>query len=152
VIVPYTLCPVRVPIPGLGGALAVPRPLLPLRITGHGGSALRDGCLDSGADETLLDPTLAPSLGVDLTTAPQRALHLVGRGTIHCCYAAVTLRITDGVAETYEWNAVIAFAPFRVIRSLLGFAGFLQFFDHWHRTADLELTLVPNRNFPGRRI
>jgi hypothetical protein len=121
-------------------------------VTGPSGSALRDGCLDSGADETLLDPTLAPSLGVNLTTALEREIHLVGRGTIRCRYAHLTLRITDGVAETYEWDSLIAFAPFRLHRCLLGFAGFLQFFDHSHRTADLEVTLLPNRNLAGQRI
>ena len=151
-IVPYTLCPLRAPIPGLGGAMAVPRPLLPLRVTGPHGSAVRDGCLDTGADETLLDPTMAPSLGVNLATADERPIHLVGRGLIRCRYSSVVLRITDGLAETYEWQAVVAFAPFRVLRCLLGYAGFLHFFDAHFRSADQEVILLPNAQFSGRRI
>ena len=89
---------------------------------------------------------------MDLTTTLERDINLVGRGIIRCRYAAVTLRITDGRAEAYEWEATVAFAPFRVLRCLLGFAGFLQFFDHSHRTPDLEVIILHNRNCPGRRI
>jgi hypothetical protein len=111
---------------------------------------LRDGHLDTGADETLFDPTIAASVGVDLTQAPERSIHLVGRGVIRCRYAAVTMRITDGLRETYEWSALVAFSPFRLHRSLLGFAGFLQFFNAEFRGADQEAQLLPNQLFPGQ--
>ncbi len=148
----YTPCPVRTPVPALGGAAILPRPLLAVRITGPSGSRLRDGLLDTGADETILDPSVAPLIGVDLTQALEREVHLVGRGRIRCRYAAVQLHISDGVAETYEWDTVVGFAPFPVLRGLLGFAGFLQFFDADFRGADQEVTLLPNTLFVGRRI
>lgn len=148
----YTLCPVRTPIPALGGALSIPRPLLPLRITGPSGSRLRDGLVDTGADETILDPSVAPLIGVDLNQALEREVNLVGRGRVRCRYASVELRITDGLAETYEWDTVVGFAPFPLLRSLLGFGGFLQFFDAAFRGADQEVTLLPNSLFSGRRI
>ena len=151
-IIRYTPCPVRTPVPALGGGMVIPRPLLALRITGPSGSRLRDGLLDTGADETILDESVAPLIGVDLRQALTREVHLVGRGRIHCHYAPVQLRITDGVAETYEWDAVVGFAPFPVLRGLLGFAGFLQFFDAAFRGAAEELTLQPNALFSGRRI
>jgi hypothetical protein len=151
-IVRYTPCLVRTPVPGLGGATVVPRPLLAVRITGPSGSRLRDGLLDTGADETILDPSVAPLIGVDLSQAPQREVNLVGRGRILCRYASVQLRITDGKAKTYEWDTIVGFAPFPVLRGLLGFAGFLQFFDAHFRGADQEVTLLPNALFPGRRI
>jgi len=100
---------------------------LSVRITGPAGSRLRDGLLDSGSDETILDPFVAPLIGVDLSQALEREINLIGRGRIHCRYASVQLRITDGVAETYEWETIVGFAPFPVLRNLLGFAGFLQF-------------------------
>ncbi len=151
-IVRYTPCLVRTPVPALGGATILPRPLLPVRITGPSGSRLRDGLLDTGADETIVDPSVAPLIGVDLSQALQREINLVGRGRIRSRYASVQLRITDGVSETYEWDAVVGFAPFPVLRSLLGFAGFLQFFDAHFRGADQEVTLLPNFLFSGRRI
>ena len=151
-IIRYTLCPVRSPVPALGGATSIPRPLLAVRITGPTGSRLRDGLLDTGADETILDPTVAPQIGVDLSKGVEREVNLVGRGVIRCRYAPVQLRITDGVAETYEWDTIVGFAPFPILRCLLGFAGFLQFFDADFRGGDLEVILQPNATFPGRRI
>jgi hypothetical protein len=62
------------------------------------------------------------------------------------------LRITDGIGETYEWNTFVGFAPFPLVRSLLGFAGFMQFFDVTFRGADENVTLLPNSAFTGRRI
>ena len=144
--------PVRSGVPGLAGAIIVPRPILAVQITGPTGSRLRDGLLDTGADETILDPSVAPLLGVDLTQAAEREVHLVGRGAIRCRYALVKLRITDGVSETYEWDAVVGFAPFPLLRNLLGFAGFLQFFDANFRGAAEELILIPNAAFSGRII
>jgi hypothetical protein len=151
-IIRYTHCPVRTPIPALGGATMIPRPIVAVRITGPSGSRLRDGLLDSGADETILDPSVAPLIGVDLSQALEREINLVGRGRIHCRYASVQLRITDGIAETYEWDTIVGFAPFPILRGLLGFAGFLQFFDAAFRGADQEVTLLPNALFSGHRI
>ena len=151
VILRYTSCPVNSPIPGLSGAKVVPRPLLAVLVSGPAGSRLRDGVLDTGADETLLDPSVAPLIGVDLNQAFVRNVNLVGRGRIHCRYAPVTLCITDGLAERYEWDAVVAFAPFPVLRSLLGYAGFLRYFNTDFLTDDEEIILRPNRYFAGRR-
>jgi hypothetical protein len=147
----YTNCAVRTPIPALGRAM-IPRPILAIRISGPSGSRLRDGLLDTGADETILDPSVASQIGVDLSKALERELNLVGRGRIRCKYAPVQLRITDGIAETYEWDTVVGFAPFPVLRGLLGFAGCLQFFDAAFRGADQEVALFPNASFSGRRI
>jgi hypothetical protein len=132
--------------------MTIPRPLLPVRITGPSGSRLRDGLLDTGSDETILDPSVATQIGVDLSQAVEREINLVGRGPIRCRYVTVQLQITDGVSETYLWDAVIGFAPFPSLRSLLGFAGFLQFFDAAFRGADQEIELLPNVLFPGQRI
>ena len=148
----YTPCRVRTPVPALGGGTIMPRPILAIRITGPSGSRLRDGLLDTGADETILDPSVAPLVGVDLSNALEREVNLVGRGRIPCRYALVQLRITDGIAETYEWDTIVGFAPFPVLRGLLGFAGFLQFFDAAFCGANQEVILLPNALFSGRRI
>jgi hypothetical protein len=151
-IIRYTPCPVRTPVPALGGATLVPRPLLALRITGPSGSRLRDSLLDTGADETIVDPSVAPLIGVDLSQAREREINLIGRGRIRCRYASVQLWISDGVAETYEWDTIVGFAPFPLLRGLLGLAGFLPFFNADFRGADQEVTLLPNPLFTGRRI
>jgi hypothetical protein len=151
-IVRYTPCPVNSGVPALAGALIVPRPLLAVLITGPSGCHLHDGLLDTGADETILDPSLATVIGVDLSQAVVRNVHLVGRGAIRCRYAPVKLRITDGILETYEWEAIVGFAPFPLVRNLLGFGGFLQFFDANFRGAAEEVILFPNAAFSGRVI
>ena len=151
-IVRYSQCPVNSGVPALAGALIVPRPLLAVLFTGPTGYRLDDGLLDTGADQTILDPSLAPAIGVDLNQAVDRELYLVGRGRIRCRYAPVKLRITDGVLETYEWDTVVGFAPFPLVRNLLGFGGFLQFFDATFRGAAEEVVLFPNSAFSGRII
>jgi hypothetical protein len=130
----------------------VPRPIVAVTIAGPTGSRPRDGLLDTGADETLLDPSIAPLIGIDLSQAIQRDVHLVGRGSIRCRYAPVKLRITDGILETYEWDTIVGFAPFPLLRNLLGFGGFLQFFDANFRGAAEEVILFPNAAFSGRII
>ena len=151
-IVRYTRCPVRSGVPALAGAMIVPRPILPVQTIGPGGARLRDGLLDTGSDETVLDPTIASLIGVDLNQAVERGIHLVGRGQIRCRYAPVKLRISDGVGETYEWDTIVGFAPFPLLRCLLGFAGFLQYFDASFRGAAEEVELLPNALFAGRII
>ena len=69
-IVRYTPCPVRAGAPALAGSLIVPRPIVAVQITGPSGYRLHDGLLDTGADETILDPSVAPFIGVDLNRQP----------------------------------------------------------------------------------
>jgi hypothetical protein len=111
---------------------------------------LRDGLLDTGSDETIFPLAVAQRIGIDLTGAPTRGVQLFGRGVIQCRYAWVELRITDGHQETYEWTALIGFVSFPLVRALLGYAGFLQFFDLTFRGANQEAVLFPNGTFPGR--
>jgi aspartyl protease len=151
-IVRYTPCPVNSGVPALAGAFIVPRPFLAVQITGPSGFRLIDGLLDTGADETILNPSIAPLVGIDLSLAIQRNVHLVGRGSIRCRYAPVKLRITDGILETYEWDTIVGFAPFPLLRNLLGFGGFLQFFDANFRGEVEEVVLFPNTAFKGRVI
>jgi len=123
-----------------------------VEIKGPAGSAFRDGLLDTGADDTVFPEQWATNLGLNLTSLPQFSINLAGRGVLTCRYATVTLRLTDGVGETYEWDAVVGFVPVPIRAALLGHAGFLQFFDVSFLGADREILLAPNRSFTGRRI
>jgi hypothetical protein len=141
------------PLPALGGSLIRPRPILAVRIAGPGQAWLRDGLLDSGSDDTVFEDAIAALIGLDLRDAEERELGIVGRPQpVRCRYAAVNLRITDGLRETYEWKAVVGFVATRLRYSLLGYAGFLQYFDAEFRGADREAILIPNRSFPGVRM
>ncbi len=151
-IIPYMWGRAPVPLPSLGGSRIRYRPLLSVRVTGPGHSVLRDGFLDTGSDDLVFPETVAQNIGLDLTTAPRLKLSLAGRGIQTGRFAAVSLRITDGLSETYEWSAVAGFVAIPQFKPLLGYACFLQFFDAHFRGADREVTLLPNASFPGRRI
>jgi hypothetical protein len=129
------------------------RPVIAIRLTGPSDTTLRDALVDTGADETVFPESLAHFLGVDLLQAEERQLVLGGRPQpIRCRYAAVQLRITDAITDTYEWTAVVGFVAARLSYSLLGHAGFLEYFDAEFRGADRELVLNANRAFPGIRL
>jgi hypothetical protein len=148
VIFPYLPLPTKAPVPSLGGAMVRYRPVVPVRIFGPLGSRLLDGCLDCGSDDTILPLSLARKLGIDLTGAPQGEAHPVGGTIIPYVYAAVTLRVSDGV-ETYEWQATVGFIDLPLRWALLGHAGFLDFFDTELRGAAREVVMTANSHFSG---
>ncbi len=147
----YLLDRAQVPQVALGGGVVRPRPIIPIRITNAtGNSLLLDGHLDTGADDTVFPAWVAASIGLDLTTAPFQDIHLAGRGQpFRAHYGSVLLRLTDGLQQSYEWPAMVAFVPVPLRRPLLGYAGCLQFLDAEFRGADQEVILLPNISFPG---
>jgi hypothetical protein len=145
---PYLVGRARLPQPSLGGSLWRSRPIIAVRLIGPGADRLTDGLLDTGADDTVFPEWVATLVGVDLTQAEERQVGLAGRKPIHCRYASVRLRITDG-STIYEWVALVGFVTVSLSRPLLGHAGFLQFFDAEFHGANQEVILTPNRSFPG---
>jgi hypothetical protein len=121
-----------------------------VQILGPAGSRLIDGHLDTGSDDTVFPQWLAPLLGVDLSQASEQDIHLTGRGqSFRAQFLPLELRISDG-QETCQWQAIVGFVPLPLRRALLGYAGFLQFFDAEFRGADRQVVLTPNPTFPGR--
>jgi hypothetical protein len=109
-----------------------------------------DGLLDTGSDDTVFEDWGAAAIGVDLSQSPERHVGLVGRSNmVHCRYAPVQLRITDGIRETCQWTTLVGFVTTHLRYSLLGYAGFLQFFDAEFRGTSREVVLRPNGSFPG---
>jgi hypothetical protein len=151
--IPYVLFTASAPLPSLGGGVVRGRPIMPARVYGPTGDTLIDGFLDTGADDVILPAWVAPMVGIDLLPIPEHPIHLAGRPhPVRCRFASVTLRITDGFQEMYEWPGVVGFAPVPMKRGLFGHAGFLQFFDANFRGAARETILTTNGAFPGRRI
>jgi predicted aspartyl protease len=108
----------------------------------------RQGLLDTGADDTVFPEALAATLGLDLSQAPVGGLTAAGGALFPVRYAQVTLRLTDG-QEFREWPACVGFTSAPLRMSLLGFAGFLQFFTATFH-GDLEkVELTINRLYPG---
>jgi len=146
----FSYLPARVSRPRatLGGGQVRHRPVVPFRVTGPTGFLVRDGLLDTGADETVLEEWMAGYLGIDLSGTPEQPVNLVGRpGTIACRYATVELLITD-FRETFRWSALVGFVPLKLQYQLLGQAGCLEFFDAEFRGPDRAVILTPNPSGP----
>jgi hypothetical protein len=150
VIFPYLPLPTKGPVPSLGGATVRYRPIVSVRVFGSSGSRLYDGCLDCACDDTIFPLSLARKRGIDLSGAPQGEAIPVGGLMIPYSYAAVPLRLSDGL-ETFDWQAMVGFVDLPLRWALLGHAGFLDFFDTELRGARREVVLIPNSRFPGTR-
>ena len=151
--VPYLLARAKSALPSLTGSFIRPRPVVAVRISGPRRSVLVDGLLDTGSDDTVFEEWVATAIGVELTHAQERQVGLVGRSKlIRCRYASVQFRITDGIQETYDWTTLVGFVSTPLRYSLLGYAGFLQFFDVEFLGSAREVVLVPNASFPGGRV
>ena len=147
----YKIIPVPHSVVTLGGRWSRPRALLPIAVIGPANTSAVDGYLDTGADDTVFSERLAARIGVDLSNAPVGQATTATLTNAPVRYAQVTLRLTDG-KEQREWPAWVGFTPGKLQSPLLGFAGFLQFFDANFLGADREVILEANRSFPGRRL
>ena len=136
------------PIPSLAGRADRPRPLLAVGVIGPAGTVVRDGLLDTGADDTVFHESIAARVGIDLTNAPSGSAIGVGASPVSVRYAAVHLRIV-GLQERRERPAWVGFMAAPLRRPLLGYAGFLQFFDATFRGAREEVELTVNPHYPG---
>src|SRR5204863_8426585 len=116
------------PIVSLGGRHERPKPVIAVALLTAHDTVTRDCLLDTGADDTTFPEDVAKKLGIDLSNAPSGSASGVGMGPYSVRYAKVTLRITDG-QEQREWEGWVGFTSARLHRPLLGYAGFLQFFD-----------------------
>lgn len=144
----YMPLPTRRPVPSLGGAMLRYRPIVPVGVSGPLGLRFVDSCVDCGSDDTIFPLSLARKLGIDLAGAPRGESHPVGGAIVPYLYAAVTLRVSDGV-ETCEWQATVGFVDLPLRWALLGHAGFLDFFDTDLRGARHEVFLTPSSAFAG---
>lgn len=144
----YTLETMPHAVVALGGRWVRPRPVVAVTLIGPANSRLRMGLIDSGGDDTLFPESLAPILGVDLTSAPQGTGRGVGLGKVALRYAELRLRITDG-KEFREWNGWVGFTSAALYYPILGFAGCLQFFTATFHGDREEVELAVNSLYRG---
>lgn len=144
----YTPFKVAQGIPSLAGRTERPRPVITVTVVGPSGTRPAPALLDPGADDTLFPEDMAPLLGIDLSAAPSRSGAGFGMHTATIRYAEVTLRITDG-QERREWKAWVGFTSAKLRQSLLGFAGFLQFFTASFHGDREEVELTVNGTYRG---
>ena len=144
----YTSFSRPTPSISLVGRRDQPRPIISVGLIGPGNSIARDAQIDSGSDETFFPTWLALYIGVDLTSAPIESFKGQGGGRMTARFACINLRITDGF-EFREWPAYVGFVSANLSRPVLGYGGFLQFFDATFRGADEAVELVVNRLYSG---
>jgi hypothetical protein len=147
-IFPYQLRNAPRPVVPLGGRGARPRPMVSVTLVGPKASRAHPALLDTGADDCVFPESLAALLGIDLANAPVGSVSGVGAGAIALRYAQVMLRLTDG-REFREWPAWVGFTPARLLLSVLGFAGCLQFFGAYFYGDREEVELEVNARYPG---
>ena len=144
----YQHISIQSPAVALGGRWVRPRPIIGVTIIGPTDSRLREGLLDTGSDDTVFAEHLAPTLGIDLSSAPIGTMQAANRTRACVRYAQVRLRLTDGV-EQREWPAWVGFTPAPLNQPLLGFAGFLQFFTATFHGDREQVELMVNSLYPG---
>jgi hypothetical protein len=145
---PFRLQRTSQPVLSLGGRFVRPQPILAVNIIGPTNSWIRDGLLDTGSDDVVFPDHVAGLIGIDLKNPPTGAARGVGTGVVALRYAEATLRVV-GQNEHREWQAWVGFTSAPLRRPLLGFAGFLQFFDSLYRGALEEFDLKVNPLYPG---
>lgn len=149
---PFLLKAIPRPAISLQGRLFRPRPLIPVTVINPqtGLSRTYHGLLDTGADDTVFHTDDAALLGIDLSHAPTGTAQSVTGQAVTVRYAEVLLQLTNDDGDSHEWRATVAFAPKRGTHPLLGFAGFLQFFDTTFLGEAEEVTLTPNGLIPSQ--
>lgn len=139
---------VRLPVPSLAGQYTRPRPVIPVAILGPAATWTLDALVDTGADDCNFPSRVAEFIGLNLTSAPTRSLTGIGPAGYTVRYAAVQLRLSDGV-EFREWPAWVAFSDAPSPFPVLGFAGCLQFFTTTFLGDREQVELDPNSLYPG---
>src|SRR5438067_13846817 len=147
---PFISIPSSRPVPSLSGRMARPRPIIPITILN---AATLNGrhyraALDTGADDTVFHENTARLLGIDLSTAIVGQAQGTTGTRVRLRYADVFLQLAGG-GIVVEWRATVAFAPKAATDPLLGFAGFLQYFDTTFFGELEEVELIPNALLPS---
>jgi hypothetical protein len=132
----------------LNGRLDQPRPIIPVTLIGPSNSRLRTAHIDTASDESFFPEDVAIYIGIDLSNAPVESFKGMGGGRMVGRFAQVNVRMSDGI-KFHEWPAWIGFVAKGLLRPVLGFGGFLNFFTATFR-GDAEIVeLVTNRLYPG---
>jgi hypothetical protein len=137
----YRRVPILHPAVALGGGLYRPRPLVLVTLLSGSNTAIANGLLDSGADDTVFPGSVALRLGLDLSNALLGEATGIAASAVPVRYAQVALRLTDG-HEFCEWSALVGFTTVPLRHPVLGFAGCLHFFDADFRGEREEVDLA----------
>ena len=107
--------------------------------------------VDTGSDETVFPASLANALGIELDYGATGQASAVGGHEVRLVPGSATLLLSQR-AEEYRWRSTVAFLEVDQPEDeiiLLGFAGFLEFFEARFDSDNYTVTLIPNSRFRG---
>jgi hypothetical protein len=102
--------------------------------------------VDTGSDETVFPASLAKAIGVQLDHASASQASAVGGQVVQLIPGSVMLQLTEG-EQKHRWQMTAGFLEVNRPEdevSLLGYAGFLEFFRATFDSEQQELELTPN--------
>lgn len=147
---PYQL--VDVESVSTGEMQEITRPEILVGVEGPKRIELVVGLVDTGADYSLLPTSLAASIGVELRPAQGSSVVGVAGHSLGAQVGEVTFILEDG-ETTLVWTALALFADAVNVRSsIVGRAGFLEFFTATFDGERSLATLEPNGRFPGEIV
>lgn len=128
--------------PAQRGLETVYRPIIPVRLVGSQAEVRIRGLLDTGADETLLTREMADAIGLSPIPGETGRILSAG-GEVPLVYASLELEVTLG-PDRMRWPATVGIVERAWDEALLGFRGFLEYFDASFFGHSLELELTRN--------
>jgi hypothetical protein len=144
--VPYEPTPIRAV--GTHDPVLIYRPMIHVRVIGPKGNVRLFGRIDTGADDSLFPEAIADELGVEFRRGQYEPLRLPGGGVAAARYSEVDLEIRSPEGP-YRWAALVGFHQGN--STLLGLAGFLEWFTAIFDGRNRELTLRYTGNAPQPR-
>lgn len=125
------------------------QPIVPIEVFGPTGSIQYDAIADTGSEITVF-----PNLGAgkDYLTSIKDSLRAID-GTSREVTRGKNIWLSlvlDG--EMYKWPCDVWFSPNPNSKPTLGHKGFLEYFTATFDGKKKELTLKPNKDFPGEAV
>ncbi len=128
--------------PAQRGLETVYRPIVPVRLLGYRAGIRIRGLLDAAADETLLTREMADA--IDLSPIPGATGKILSAGgEAPLVYASLELEVTLG-PDQFRWPATVGIVERAWDEALLGFRGFMEYFDVSFFGHSLECELTRN--------
>jgi len=122
------------------------RPEVTISVGGPRRSETIQALVDTGSDETVFPASLAKSIGVELDYDAAGQASAVGGHEVRLVPGAVTLELFQN-DERHRWQTTVAFLETDEPKdevALLGYAGFLEFFQATFDSKSHFVTLVSN--------
>jgi predicted aspartyl protease len=125
------------------GTSVIYRPIVPVLFVGERRAADFRGLLDTGADETIISQEMAEAIGAKLIPGARNRIVSAG-GDVPLTYARVQIEVELG-DDNLTWNAIVGVAEQGWEEALLGFRGFLEYFDVLFLGEALQVEISRNR-------